>query len=105
MQGDLLAAVKDFAPSADDVTFVETSSVDVAKLAGLTTAGSVAMVKNFVGEDRATTPYSGKASKVEFGEWVSGEKIPLTLEFNEANSDKIFNSGIKKQARMMLCIA
>ena len=31
--------------------------------------------------------------------FAMGEKIPLTLEFTSENSDKIFNSGIKKQVR------
>lgn len=30
-------------------------------------------------------------------EFVGAEKLPLTIEFNQDNSDKIFNSGIKKQ--------
>ena len=55
------------------------------------------MMMPHAGETRATEPFSGKVEQEAFSTWVAGEKIPLTLEFNEANSDKIFNSGIKKQ--------
>ncbi len=57
------------------------------------------------GEERATAAFSGKKIEAEeLTTFVNGEKIPLTIEFNQDNTDKIFNSGIKQQVSA-LCSA
>ena len=40
---------------------------------------------------------SGDISAASVSEFIKTEKLPLSLEFNNENSDKIFNSGINKQ--------
>jgi protein disulfide-isomerase A1 len=79
------------AQSTDDVTFVQTTVSDVAKAAGLKKHGITA-ITNFPSEERETTAASG-----DLKEFVTSVKLPPTIEFNDANSQKIFNSGIAKQ--------
>ncbi len=77
---------------------MDTTSADVAKQAGLTAVGSVGIIKNFKGEPRATAAFDGDVTDADaFKQFVTAEKIPLTIEFNQDNSDKIFNSGLKQQ--------
>ncbi len=52
------------------------------------------------GEAREVVVYSGALKADDIKAFVTAEKMPLTIEFNSGNSDKIFNSGIKKQARV-----
>ena len=47
------------------------------------------------GEARQVVPFSGQASDLQ--SFVTAEKLPLTMEFSQANADKIFNSGIDRQ--------
>ena len=50
------------------------------------------------GEARETVAYSGPLDDdEEIKTFITAEKMPLTIEFSQGNSDKIFNSGIKKQ--------
>lgn len=35
----------------------------------------------------------------EIQEFVTAEKMPITIEFTQESSEKIFNSGISKQVR------
>ena len=49
------------------------------------------------GEAREVVVFSGALKADEIKAFVTAEKMPLTIEFSQGNSDKIFNSGIKKQ--------
>jgi hypothetical protein len=43
-------------------------------------------------------PYSGSlTSEEDLKSFVTAEKMPLTIEFSQETSEKIFNSGISKQ--------
>jgi hypothetical protein len=43
-------------------------------------------------------PYPGSlGSDEDLKAWVTAEKMPLTIEFSQETSEKIFNSGISKQ--------
>lgn len=57
----------------------------------------MAVIKNFVGEEREVVPFSGSFTEEDVAAFISAEKLPLTIEFNQGNSEKIFNSGIPKQ--------
>jgi hypothetical protein len=49
------------------------------------------------GEDRKTVEATG-----ELAAFIKAEKMPPTLEFNDDNSYKIFNSGIEKQVGVLV---
>lgn len=50
------------------------------------------------GEARETVKFSGAVTDADaLKEFITAEKMPLTIEFNQGNSEKIFNSGIAKQ--------
>ncbi len=48
------------------------------------------------GEDRETLLLPGKVTAEALAEFVNAEKLPITLEFNQNNNEKIFQSGISK---------
>lgn len=87
---------KSIAMKTEDVTFAQTTSADVAKAAGLSAEG-VAVVKNFAGEERETAVATSTGDADELKAFVNGEKLPLVIEFSQATSEKIFNSGVPKQ--------
>lgn len=93
------ASFEDFvgvAAKLEDVVFVQTTSADVASSVGLNDKNTITIIKNFPGTDRETLPYSGDSAEA-LQSWIKGEKLPLTIEFNSENSEKIFNSGINQQ--------
>jgi hypothetical protein len=47
------------------------------------------------GEPREVATYNGAISGLK--DFITAEKLPLTVEFTQQNSDRIFNSGINKQ--------
>jgi hypothetical protein len=49
------------------------------------------------GEPREVVVLDKAVDADNLKEFVTAEKLPLTIEFNQENSDKIFNSGIKTQ--------
>lgn len=49
------------------------------------------------GESREVVKFEGEVSTEAVNTFILGEKLPLTIEFTQDNSDKIFNSGVKKQ--------
>jgi protein disulfide-isomerase A1 len=83
------------AKATEDVSFAQTTDKDVAAAAGLTAQGVVA-IKNFKGDARETAAASS-TDEAELLAFVQKEKMPITIEFSQENSEKIFNSGIKKQ--------
>ncbi|KAG2485578.1 hypothetical protein HYH03_015739 [Edaphochlamys debaryana] len=95
--GEAYDAFKSFAAKTEDVFFVQTTSAEVAKSAGLDKHDTIAAVKNFAGEDRETAALDKEIEAEVLAEFVKGEKLPPTIEFNQENSQKIFNSGITKQ--------
>ncbi|KAJ9506014.1 hypothetical protein QJQ45_016668 [Haematococcus lacustris] len=96
-KGDEYEAFKTAGAKTEDVTFVETTSSEVAAAAGLSEPG-LTVVKNFKGEARATADFSGKISDASaLAAFIKSEKMPLTIEFSQETSDKIFNSGLKQQ--------
>ncbi|GIL79329.1 hypothetical protein Vretimale_16524 [Volvox reticuliferus] len=84
------------AKKLDKVAFVQTTSAAVAQAAGLEAPGSLAVVKNFPGESRAVVTLS-ELDEEKASEFVLSERLPLTIPFNKANTEKIFNSGIARQ--------
>lgn len=54
------------------------------------------------GEKRATIPLKGKITEDSVTELLKAEKLPPTIEFNDKNSQKIFNSGVGKQVGLGL---
>lgn len=54
------------------------------------------------GEAREVANLDGEMTAESVKIFVLGEKLPLTLEFSQANSEKIFNSGISKQVRSLV---
>lgn len=95
-EGDAYKAFKSVASKSEDVVFVETTAEDVASHVGVA-KDSVVAIKNFAGEDREVVKFSGELSADALTAFALGEKLPLSIEFSQENSDKIFNSGIKKQ--------
>jgi protein disulfide-isomerase A1 len=95
-QGAAFDAFKSFAMGTEDVAFATTTDAKVAKAAGLTAVDTMAVIKNeekrevVVMKEKMT----GDGAVMEF---VNAEKMPLTIEFNSANSNKIFKSGISIQ--------
>jgi protein disulfide-isomerase A1 len=121
VQGAEYEEFKSVALKTEDVPFVQTTDSAVAKAAGLEEPG-ISAVKNFVGghlsislkvvesekrllltvmpfvgEARDIVTFTGSLKAAEIKTFVTAEKLPLTIEFTQGNSDKIFNSGIKKQ--------
>jgi len=47
------------------------------------------------GEPRETAMYTGEPTGLK--DFIMAEKLPLTIEFTQQNTDKIFSSGINKQ--------
>jgi protein disulfide-isomerase A1 len=95
-KGDAYDAFISVAQKSEDAVFVETTKKDVAKAAGLTSAG-VAVITNFEGEDRASVPLKGDVTKESIEELLKSEKLPAVIEFTDKNSQKIFSAGIEKQ--------
>lgn len=60
-------------------------------------ARSSSHVPGYSGEDRATAVLATDIDTDSLTAFVKSEKMPPTIEFNQKNSDKIFNSGINKQ--------
>ncbi|GAX73180.1 hypothetical protein CEUSTIGMA_g633.t1 [Chlamydomonas eustigma] len=96
LEGAEYEEFKSVALKTEDVPFVQTTDAAVAAAAGLEKPG-ISAVKNFVGEAREVVAFTGSLTAVEIKTFVTAEKLPLTIEFTQGNSDKIFNSGIKKQ--------
>lgn len=95
-QGSDFDAFHKHASKSEDALYVETTNEAVAKAAGLKKHG-VSMVKNHKGEPREEVVLSKAINADNLKDFLLAEKLPLTLEFNQDNSDKIFNSGIKVQ--------
>ncbi len=58
------------------------------------------MIFVITGEAREVVPFAEKKLDGDkLKAFITAEKMPLTIEFNSGNSDKIFNSGINKQVR------
>ncbi|KXZ47594.1 hypothetical protein GPECTOR_34g753 [Gonium pectorale] len=95
-EGDAYSTFKSYAAKTEDVAFAQTTSADVAKAAGLEAVDTVAAVKNFEGEAREVATLADFDAD-SLAAFVKSEKMPPTIEFNQKNSDKIFNSGINKQ--------
>ncbi|GMH36269.1 hypothetical protein BSKO_04137 [Bryopsis sp. KO-2023] len=96
-KGDDHAAFFEAARLADDVIFVQTTSKKVATQAGTGKAPSMAAVKNFQGEERETAEFDKDITAANIDEFVTSEKLPLYLSFEDKNQEKIFDSGIDKQ--------
>ncbi|MEW5297839.1 MAG: hypothetical protein WDW36_001020 [Sanguina aurantia] len=96
-EGPEYEAFTSVAAKSEDVLFGQTTDKAVAAAAGITAAPGLAVVKNFPGEAREVASFDGKMTADGVKVFVLGEKLPLTLEFSQANSEKIFNSGISKQ--------
>jgi len=88
------------AQASEDATFVQTTDSAVAKAAGLSSAGIV-VITNFPSEERATVPLKGKVTENSIKEHIKSEKLPPTIEFTDANSQKIFGSGIEQQLLLL----
>ncbi|KAG2446641.1 hypothetical protein HYH02_008213 [Chlamydomonas schloesseri] len=97
LEGEVYNTFKSYAAKTEDVQFAQTTSADVAKAAGLDAHDTVAVVKNFAGEDRTTAVLATDIDTDSLTAFVKAEKMPPTIEFSQKNSDKIFNSGINKQ--------
>ncbi len=99
LQGAEYEAFKALALKTEDVAFVDTTSAAVAKQAGLTAAPGVAIVKNFKGEARSTVAFAGSLAGGgdALKQFITAEKLPLVIEFNQENGDRIFSSGLKLQ--------
>lgn len=97
LEGPAYDVFKGVAQKTEDVAFVQTVSAEVAKAAGVEAADKIVVLKNFVGEAREVVPLTADLDSDSLSTFIKGEKLPLTIEFNQQNSDKIFNSGINKQ--------
>jgi protein disulfide-isomerase A1 len=95
-EGAEYEAFKSVGSAIEDVVFVQTTDAAVAKAAGLTASGFVA-IKNPVGEARETVAFEGTITAEPLKAFITAEKMPLTIEFSQTSSSKIFNSGIAKQ--------
>ena len=95
-EGAEYEAFKSVGVAIEDVVFTQTSDAAVAKAAGLTAPGFVA-IKNPVGEARETVAFEGEITAEPLRTFIQAEKMPLTIEFSQSSSSKIFNSGIPKQ--------
>ena len=95
-EGAEYEAFKSVGVAIEDVVFVQTTDSTVAKAAGLTAPGFVA-IKNPVGEARETVAFEGTITAEPLKAFITAEKMPLTIEFSQTSSSKIFNSGIPKQ--------
>ncbi|KAG1668907.1 hypothetical protein FOA52_016076 [Chlamydomonas sp. UWO 241] len=93
LEGDAYSAFAAVAAKTEDVGFAQTTDAAVAAAAGLTSEG-VVVIKTFKGEERETAVAAAAASLSEF---ITAEKMPLTIEFTSGNTNKIFQSGIPKQ--------
>ncbi|KNC83931.1 hypothetical protein SARC_03846 [Sphaeroforma arctica JP610] len=88
------AAAKAFlavAAGLDDVSFGITSNADVRselKVEG----DAVALLKQF---DEGRNDYEGDFSEATLKEFISGNSLPIVMEFNAANQPKIFGGDIK----------
>jgi len=96
LEGADYDAFKAVGQKVEDATFVETTEAAVGKAANLEKFG-IAAIKNFKGEPREVVVLSGEIDADSVKDFVTAEKMPLTIEFTSENSDKIFNSGINKQ--------
>lgn len=95
-EGAEYEAFKSVGVAIEDVVFTQTSDASVAKAAGLMAPGFVA-IKNPVGEARETVSFEGTITAEPLRAFIQAEKMPLTIEFSQSSSSKIFNSGIPKQ--------
>ncbi|EFJ41881.1 protein disulfide isomerase 1 [Volvox carteri f. nagariensis] len=95
-EGEAFEAFISYAKKTESVSFAQTTSAEVAKAAGLEAPGTLAVVKNFKDEPRATVVLA-ELDEEKIADFVKSEKLPLTIEFSKGNSDKIFNSGIPMQ--------
>lgn len=95
-EGPEYEAFKTVGSSIEDVIFIQTTDAAVAKAAGLNAPGFIA-IKSSAGEGRETVAFEGAITAEPLRTFIQSEKLPLTIEFSQAASPKIFNSGISKQ--------
>ncbi|KAG1671463.1 hypothetical protein FOA52_003121 [Chlamydomonas sp. UWO 241] len=96
LEGAAFEAFKSFASKTEDVAFATTTDAAVAKAAGLTAVDTLAVIKNE--EKREVVVMKTKMTADDaVTDFVNAEKMPLTIEFNSGNSNKIFKSGINIQ--------
>lgn len=95
LSGGAFDTFKLLATKYEDVAFAMTTDADVAKAAGMKDADSLAVIKNE--EQRTVIPMEEKFNAATIKSFVDAEKLPLTIEFNSGNSNKIFKSGIPQQ--------
>jgi hypothetical protein len=81
------------ASANDDVTFMHTTTAEVAALHDVKVSSAI-MLKEF---DGGNVRFEGAIDKEEFEGFVKANKLPLVIPFNEKNADMIFSSGITKQ--------
>lgn len=93
IQGDDYKAFADAALAIDDTAVYQTSDAAVAKAAGLTKQGTVSVARTF--EDLyETNVFDGKMEHEAIRDWIKAERVPPYVEFNDANQEIIFGSGI-----------
>nr|QKY15211.1 protein disulfide isomerase 1 (PDI1) [Polytomella parva] len=86
------------AQKIESVAFAQTTDAETAANANIDAVNGISIIKNFPGESREVVSFAEKDLDEEILQaFVDREKLPLTIEFNQKNGDKIFNSGIKKQ--------
>lgn len=69
-QGEIYDTFKSYAAKTEDVVFVQTTSADVAKAAGLDAVDTVSVVKNFAGEHGGQAGGGRRAGvKERWAEW------------------------------------
>ena len=96
-EGEKFEGFLDAARVGEDVTYVQTTSKEVAEAAGITGSETpaVVIVKNFEGYDREVVVFKKEISVGNLEEFVTAEKLPLVIPFIEKNQEKIFESGVE----------
>eukprot|EP00798_Chlamydomonas_sp_ICE-L_P027692 gene27692-7334_t len=96
-EGDAYETFKSVGTGSEGVTFVDTTDAALAKTLGLTKTGSIAVIRAFKGAEREVATFDGPITEESLISFITAERVPLTLEFNQDNSEIIFKSGIDQQ--------
>lgn len=102
--GDEHDAFEAFAAKTDDASFFKTTDAEIAKAVGIVKAAGYAAGRNFPDFGFETVAGEGHAAlegDAALGEklaaFLTAEKLPAFLEFNQGNSPRIFGAGIDHQ--------
>jgi len=89
---DAAKAFNEAAASTDDIPFLVTSSKDLFKEHEVESDNGIVLFKKF---DEGKVRYEGEFNAADLKTFISGNSLPLVIEFTQETAQKIFGGDIK----------